>query len=122
MKTPQISRRHVLGGIAAGALGSIALPGFAQSGAFPTKPIKIIMPWAAGGGGDVAKSLGGLANSVQSLVVLMLVDGRRGGPRPRCGRAGRSNTGEPPRPVEQRCDGGGRVPVTLNREYRCAPR
>ena len=53
MKTPQFSRRRVLGGIAAGALGSIALPGFAQSGAFPTKPIKIIMPWAAGGGGDV---------------------------------------------------------------------
>lgn len=53
MKTPQFTRRRVLGGMAAGALGSLALPGFAQSGAFPTKPIKIIMPWAAGGGGDV---------------------------------------------------------------------
>ena len=53
MKTPQFTRRRVLGGIAAGALGSLALPGLAQSGAFPTKPIKIIMPWAAGGGGDV---------------------------------------------------------------------
>ena len=53
MKTPQLSRRRVLGGIAAGALGSLALPGFAQSGAFPNRPIKIIMPWAAGGGGDV---------------------------------------------------------------------
>lgn len=51
-KTP-FTRRRVLGGIAAGALGSLALPGFAQSGGFPTKPIKIIMPWAAGGGGDV---------------------------------------------------------------------
>lgn len=53
MKTPQFSRRRVLGGIAAGALGSLAVPAFAQSGAFPNRPIKIIMPWAAGGGGDV---------------------------------------------------------------------
>lgn len=52
MKTTPLSRRHVLGGIA-GALGSLALPSMAQSGPFPNRPIKIIMPWAAGGGGDV---------------------------------------------------------------------
>jgi len=53
MKHGSISRRNVVGGLVAGALGSIALPGLAQSGPFPNRPIKIIMPWAAGGGGDV---------------------------------------------------------------------
>ena len=49
-KSP-LTRRHVLG-LAAAALGGAALPALAQ-GAWPSKPIKIIMPWAAGGGGDV---------------------------------------------------------------------
>ena len=40
-------------GLAAAALGDLALPGLAQSGPFANRPIKIIMPWAAGGGGDV---------------------------------------------------------------------
>lgn len=53
MRQPQFNRRQVLGGIAAGALGSMALPSLAQSGPFPNRPVKIIMPWAAGGGGDV---------------------------------------------------------------------
>jgi tripartite-type tricarboxylate transporter receptor subunit TctC len=53
MKTIHLSRRRVLAGVAAGALGGIALPGLAQSGPFPNRPVKIIMPWAAGGGGDV---------------------------------------------------------------------
>ncbi|MBP6854182.1 MAG: tripartite tricarboxylate transporter substrate binding protein [Rhodoferax sp.] len=42
-----------MAGLAATALGGLALPGMAQSGPFPNRPIKIIMPWAAGGGGDV---------------------------------------------------------------------
>ena len=53
MKNAKISRRHVMAGLAATALGGLALPGMAQSGPFPNRPIKIIMPWAAGGGGDV---------------------------------------------------------------------
>ena len=53
MKKPQFSRRQVLGGMAALLSGSTALPGMAQSGPFPNRPVKIIMPWAAGGGGDV---------------------------------------------------------------------
>ena len=53
MKQARISRRQVMTGLAAAALGGVALPGLAQSGPFPNRPIKIIMPWAAGGGGDV---------------------------------------------------------------------
>jgi tripartite-type tricarboxylate transporter receptor subunit TctC len=53
MKKPQLSRRQVLGGMAALLSAGAALPGRAQSGPFPNRPVKIIMPWAAGGGGDV---------------------------------------------------------------------
>ena len=53
MKNAKISRRHVIAGLAATALSGLALPALAQSGPFPNRPIKIIMPWAAGGGGDV---------------------------------------------------------------------
>ena len=53
MKQAKISRRHVIAGLAATALSGLALPALAQSGPFPNRPIKIIMPWAAGGGGDV---------------------------------------------------------------------
>jgi len=45
MRTP-LTRRAAL-------LASVAGPAFAQSGPYPNRPIKIIMPWAAGGGGDV---------------------------------------------------------------------
>ena len=47
------SRRGVVGALTAGALASLAPTAWAQSSSFPSKPIKIIMPWAAGGGGDV---------------------------------------------------------------------
>jgi tripartite-type tricarboxylate transporter receptor subunit TctC len=53
LKQAKISRRHVIAGLAATALSGLALPALAQSGPFPNRPIKIIMPWAAGGGGDV---------------------------------------------------------------------
>lgn len=46
-------RRTVLRTLAAGTASTIFAPAFAQSGPFPNKPIKIIVPWAAGGGGDV---------------------------------------------------------------------
>jgi len=49
----RISRRTALAGIASGALGAFAGMAQAQSAGFPNRPIKIIMPWAAGGGGDV---------------------------------------------------------------------
>ncbi|MES2481151.1 MAG: tripartite tricarboxylate transporter substrate binding protein [Pseudomonadota bacterium] len=47
-----MTRRAALGGLA-GALAVVAGPALAQSGPYPNRPIKIIMPWAAGGGGDV---------------------------------------------------------------------
>lgn len=53
MKIIPFSRRRALGGMAASVLGSLAAPLLAQSGPFPNRPLKIIMPWAAGGGGDV---------------------------------------------------------------------
>lgn len=51
--THQISRRTVLASAAAGALGGLSGLAQAQTAAYPNRPIKIIMPWAAGGGGDV---------------------------------------------------------------------
>ena len=48
-----VSRRFALATFAAAALGTSAAPSRAQNVAFPSKPIRIIMPWAAGGGGDV---------------------------------------------------------------------
>lgn len=47
------SRRQLLTGIAAGAASAFSLPGMAQSGPFPNRPIKVIVPWPAGGGGDI---------------------------------------------------------------------
>lgn len=37
----------------AALLAGLTAPAMAQSGAFPNRPIRIIVPWAAGGGGDV---------------------------------------------------------------------
>ena len=47
------TRRTALGALAASGLAGLAPAAWAQASSFPTKPIKIIMPWAAGGGGDV---------------------------------------------------------------------
>ena len=52
-ESPSITRRAALGAIGAGMLGAAAGPILAQTGPYPNKPIKIIVPWAAGGGGDV---------------------------------------------------------------------
>lgn len=49
----RISRRTALASIASGALGTFTGMTHAQSAGYPNRPIKIIMPWAAGGGGDV---------------------------------------------------------------------
>ncbi len=48
-----ITRRTALGGIASAALSAFPEFAQAQANAYPNRPIKIIMPWAAGGGGDV---------------------------------------------------------------------
>ena len=49
------SRRQVIGALSASALAGLAPTAWAQSSNFPSKPVKIIMPWAAGGGGEVSQ-------------------------------------------------------------------
>jgi tripartite-type tricarboxylate transporter receptor subunit TctC len=47
-----MSRRVVRGGLAAAALVAALLPGFAQTQAFPAKPVRIVVPSSAGGATD----------------------------------------------------------------------
>lgn len=47
-----LTRRNALRFLSLPALGGTALAAWAQGGAYPSRPIKIIVPWAAGGGGD----------------------------------------------------------------------
>ena len=72
-----ITRRRALGGLGGAMLATMAGQAPAQSGPYPNRPIKIIVPWAAGGGGDViirlmAPSLG------QRLGQPIVVDNRPG--------------------------------------------
>ncbi|MEN9630196.1 MAG: hypothetical protein RJA10_3424 [Pseudomonadota bacterium] len=72
------SRRQALGGLI-GTAASAALPGLAraQAGAWPSKPIRLIHPWAAGGGGDIVARL--LAEKMQpELGVQVLVENKPG--------------------------------------------
>jgi tripartite-type tricarboxylate transporter receptor subunit TctC len=67
-----------LGGLI-GTAASAALPGLAraQAGAWPSKPIRLIHPWAAGGGGDIVARL--LAEKMQpELGVQVLVENKPG--------------------------------------------
>lgn len=48
----RMTRRDALRILSLPALASAALPAWAQARTYPSRPIKIIVPWAAGGGGD----------------------------------------------------------------------
>jgi tripartite-type tricarboxylate transporter receptor subunit TctC len=76
MTTP-LSRRHALRLLSLPALGSTALAAQAQGSDYPSRPIKIIVPWAAGGGGDaLVRALAPLLS--QRLGQPIVVDNRPG--------------------------------------------
>lgn len=77
MKNHQPTRRAILGSLGATLLPPWATPVLAEGSAFPNRPIKVIVPWAAGGGGDVLVRL--MAPSLQKrLGQAIVVDNRPG--------------------------------------------
>lgn len=74
-----LSRRRVLGGLAALGASSIAAPAFAQAG-FPSRPIQLVLPFPAGGSFDpVVRSLAdAAAKELGQPVVLMHKPGAGG--------------------------------------------
>lgn len=76
MVTHNLSRRQLLA-FGTAALASAQLPVRAQS-AFPSKPMRVIVPFPAGGGGDIVVRLAAKPLSI-ALGVPMVVDNKPGG-------------------------------------------
>lgn len=77
MKRIDLARRSALSSLGAAMLAAVAAPALSQQGPYPNRPIKIIVPWAAGGGGDVLIRL--MAPSLtQRLGQPIVVDNRPG--------------------------------------------
>lgn len=75
--TDTLTRRAILTSLGAGMLAAAGTPALSQQGPYPNRPIKIIVPWAAGGGGDVLIRL--MAPSLsQRLGQPIVVDNRPG--------------------------------------------
>jgi tripartite-type tricarboxylate transporter receptor subunit TctC len=74
-----LSRRHFLGSTAAVVAATALSPSaFAQGARFPNRPIKIIVPFAAGGGVDVYARL--LTDSIRKQTgITFVIDNRPGG-------------------------------------------
>lgn len=74
-----LSRRHFLSSAAAVVAAAASSPsGFAQGARFPDRPIKIIVPFAAGGGVDVYARL--LADTMRKATgATFVIDNRPGG-------------------------------------------
>ena len=62
----QITRRQALGGLAAGATGLLQLPQALAQGSWPSKPLRLVVPFAPGGSSEiVARALAGeMAKSI----------------------------------------------------------
>lgn len=74
---PPIQRRQALLGLGGLALACQPLSLLAQTSGYPSRPIKVIMPWAAGGGGDVlVRAMS--ASLAQRLGQPIVVDNRPG--------------------------------------------
>jgi tripartite-type tricarboxylate transporter receptor subunit TctC len=77
MTTHLMNRRNALRLLSLPAVGGSTLAALAQSQVFPSHPIKIIVPWAAGGGGDaLVRSLAPVL--AQRLGQPIIVDNRPG--------------------------------------------
>lgn len=50
-------RSMVMGAVTAGVLAAVAAPALAQTGSYPTRALKFIVPWPAGGSADIAGRL-----------------------------------------------------------------
>lgn len=77
MLPPMMIRRRSLAGLLAGAVG---LPGTSARGAFPSKPLRIVVPFTPGGSSDVlARAIGvEISRSLQQPVVIENVPGAGG--------------------------------------------
>lgn len=77
MLPPMMIRRRSLAGLLAGAVG---LPGASAQGAFPSKPLRIVVPFTPGGSSDVlARAIGvEISRSLQQPVVIENVPGAGG--------------------------------------------